>query len=122
MFSFLKEKMLNLLYGEKFEVITKDAKEWIAVDKAINCFPSCSIPTTIVTWNMIDINMVAAQLQPQQRWADVETAKRGIEHYIIPDIVLQFFKKGGTLEEVDNYKSVLKYGMLHGKKRRLVII
>ena len=120
MFYFLKEKILNFLYGEKFEVTISEARELIDVKKALSSFPSSSLSLTVITGDSATSAML--QLQPQQRWADNETSKKGIENCVIPDIVLQFFQKGGTLEEVDNYTAILEYGMLHGKKRRLVIL
>lgn len=118
MFNFLRESMLDFLYGEKVEVAAEDAKLWIEVDKALNGFPVTSYPTIVITGDDCDI---VAELPPQLRWSDIKLLESGIANFVIPDVVFQFFKGGGHLDEIHAYKTVVKYGMLYGKKRRLVI-
>lgn len=108
----LIEWVINIFYGKPL-ILTKDdlilfAAVILTLDNIMQ-WKDTIILTETDKWMWDD-------LLPNHRFVNKENKP------IVPKIYYNFVKKGRSLSEIDDYIVVKRYGMLHGKSRRLVVV
>lgn len=116
MINFFKNLILDLLYGKRLGISAQKIEEYKVVKDALKVLADNPyMPAVVVTEDNYDkiIRKLPWYFQhTQMGFADTR-------NLVIPAVVYQFFLSGGTWKEIEEYDSVLRYGMFHGKKRRL---
>ncbi|MBE9572713.1 MAG: hypothetical protein IMF11_18970 [Proteobacteria bacterium] len=115
MISFLKNLIPDLLYGKRLGVDEHMIWRYGVIEAAFKAFvDDPSMSAVIVTGDNCDRIMRDIPCRLHYMQGNVKGS-----HLVIPAVAYQFFLSGGTWKEIEEYNAVKKYGMLHGKKRRL---
>ncbi|MCK4819809.1 hypothetical protein KA005_28855, partial [bacterium] len=111
MINFLKNFILDLLYGKRLEVDERMIWRYGVIEAAFKAFINDpSMPAVVVTGESCD--RISKDIPYSLCYMQGDLAD--IRHLVMPAIVYQFFLSGGTWKEIDEYNTVLEYGMLHG--------
>jgi len=106
----------NLFFGKAFKISASKIAEYEKIKATFQSFPSKSIPETVVVGD--DYKRLRMEIPGPFQYKSNKTERPNLA---IPTIAYQWFNKGNTWGEIEDYETILKYGMLHGGKRRLCI-
>ena len=118
------EKIKDIFQGRAYYISKDELELYRNIKIALDLLPNIEDSEMVVIFDP-DRQRYESLLQTQHRYRLIK-AKSGMEikgtNIIIPKIVYDFINSGGNLSIIDNADCISHFGMLHGEKRRLVIV